>query len=86
KCTLCVDRVNVGQERACVKTCPTGAIHFGSKSDMQALAGERVAELNTRGYANAGLYDPEGVGGSHVMYVLHHANKPQLYHGLPDNP
>lgn len=58
KCTLCVDRVTVGQEPACVKTCPTGAIHFGSKEDMKTLAGERVAELKTRGYDNAGLYDP----------------------------
>ncbi|MDU7729430.1 MAG: formate dehydrogenase subunit beta, partial [Escherichia coli] len=79
KCTLCVDRVTVGQEPACVKTCPTGAIHFGSKEDMKTLAGERVAELKTRGYDNAGLYDPAGVGGTHVMYVLHHADKPNLY-------
>ena len=86
KCTLCVDRVNVGQEPACVKTCPTGAIHFGSKEEMKTLAGERVAELKTRGYDNAGLYDPAGVGGTHVMYVLHHADKPNLYHGLPENP
>src|SRR5699024_10480864 len=43
-------------------------------------------ELKTRGYAIAGLYDPEGGGGTHVMYVLHHADKPQLYHGLPENP
>ncbi len=84
KCTLCVDRVTVGQEPACVKTCPTGAIHFGSKEDMKTLAGERVAELKTRGYDNAGLYDPAGVGGTHVMYVLHHADKPNLYHGLPE--
>jgi formate dehydrogenase iron-sulfur subunit len=48
--------------------------------------GERVAELKTRGYDNAGLYDPAGVGGTHVMYVLHHADKPNLYHGLPENP
>ena len=80
------DRVTVGQEPACVKTCPTGAIHFGSKEDMKTLAGERVAELKTRGYDNAGLYDPAGVGGTHVMYVLHHADKPNLYHGLPENP
>ena len=86
KCTLCVDRVEVGQEPACVKTCPTGAIHFGSKEAMLNLAGERVAELQTRGYDNAGLYDPQGVGGTHVMYVLHHADKPNLYHGLPENP
>lgn len=26
------------------------------------------------------------VGGTHVMYVLHHADKPQLYHGSLENP
>ena len=86
KCTLCIDRVSVGQEPACVKTCPTGAINFGSKADMKHLGNERVAELNTRGFAHAGVYDPQGVGGTHVMYVLHHADKPSLYKGLPDDP
>ena len=41
KCTLCVDRVVVGQEPACVKTCPTGAIHFGTKR-VDENAGERA--------------------------------------------
>jgi len=86
KCSLCSDRVAVGQEPACVKTCPTGAIQFGSKEDMQEIAAGRVAELKTRGYDQAGLYDPQGVGGTHVMYVLHHADKPGLYSGLPANP
>lgn len=86
KCTLCVDRVSVGQEPACVKTCPTGAIKFGSKRDMQHVAAERVAELKTRGFQNAGLYDPPGVGGTHVMYVLHHADEPDLYSNLPKDP
>ena len=86
KCTLCSDRVNVGLEPACVKTCPTGAIMFGSKTDMTNWAGERVEELKSRGFENAGLYDPAGVGGTHVMYVLHHADKPSIYAGLPDKP
>ncbi|WP_386685818.1 formate dehydrogenase subunit beta [Lonepinella sp. MS14437] len=86
KCTLCVDRVNVGQEPACVKTCPTGAIRFGSKEEMLHYGEERVKELKSRGYENAGIYDPEGVGGTHVIYVLHHADKPELYSGLPKNP
>jgi formate dehydrogenase iron-sulfur subunit len=86
KCTLCSDRVAVGLEPACVKACPTGAIMFGSKSDMTAWAGERVEELKSRGFKNAGLYDPAGVGGTHVMYVLHHADKPSIYAGLPDSP
>lgn len=86
KCTLCVDRVSVGQEPACVKTCPTGAIHFGTKTEMQDLAAERISELKGRGFEQAGLYDPQGVGGTHVMYVLHHNDKPELYHGLPKDP
>ncbi len=86
KCTLCSDRVGVGQEPACVKTCPTGALVFGSKEDMIEHAEERIVDLKSRGYKNAGLYDPPGVGGTHVMYVLQHADQPQLYHDLPKDP
>ena len=86
KCTLCSDRVAVGQGPACAKACPTQAIVFGTKDDMKKHAEERIADLKSRGYENAGLYDPEGVGGTHVMYVLHHADKPHIYSDLPDNP
>ena len=86
KCTLCSDRVAVGQEPACVKTCPTGAITFGSKQAMTEHAAGRVEDLKSRGYGNAGLYDPAGVGGTHVMYVLQHVDKPELYAGLPKDP
>lgn len=86
KCTLCVDRVAVGQEPACVKTCPPGAIRFGTKAEMIEYANHRIEDLKRRGYKNAGLYNPEGVGGTHVMYVLHHADNPELYHGLPKDP
>jgi len=85
KCTLCSDRVMVGYEPACVKTCPTGAITFGPKDDMVAIGNQRAEELKERGYANAGLYNPAGVGGTHVMYVLKHADQPQLT-GLPKEP
>ena len=86
KCTLCSDRVAVGQEPACVKTCPTGAIVFGTKEDMQRHADHRIVDLKERGFENAGLYDPAGVGGTHVMYVLHHADQPGLYNDLPKDP
>jgi formate dehydrogenase iron-sulfur subunit len=85
KCTLCSDRVSVGLEPACVRTCPTGAISFGTKGDMKAYAEKRAGELQERGFKNAGVYDPAGVGGTHVMYVLKHANAPALV-GLPDAP
>ena len=86
KCTLCSDRVAVGLEPACVKTCPTGAIHFGGKQDMVAYGQKRARDLVERGFQKAGLYDPQGVGGTHVMYVLKHADEPELYHGLPKEP
>jgi formate dehydrogenase iron-sulfur subunit len=86
KCTLCSDRVTVGLEPACVKACPTGAIQFGTKTDMLEYAGERIVDLKERGYAQAGIYDPPGVGGTHVVYVLQHADKPELYHGLAADP
>jgi len=85
KCTLCSDRVAVGLEPACIKTCPTGALVFGSKDDMKQHAEERIADLKERGYRHAGLYDPPGVGGTHVMYVLQHGDRPELY-GLPQDP
>jgi len=86
KCTLCSDRLAVGQAPSCVKTCPTGAIQFGTKEDMKLVAAERIKDLQARGFKNAGLYDPAGVGGTHVMYVLHHADRPELYSNLPSDP
>src|SRR6516162_4368708 len=86
KCTLCSDRVSVGLEPACAKACPTQAISFGTKNDMVELAQTRIADLNERGYDKAGLYDPQGVDGTHVMYVLQHADRPELYAGLPKDP
>jgi len=86
KCTLCSDRVAVGQGPACAKACPTQAIVFGTKEEMKKHAEGRIQDLKSRGFTNAGLYDPPGVGGTHVMYVLHHADKPQIYAGLPQNP
>jgi formate dehydrogenase iron-sulfur subunit len=50
------------------------------------VADKRITDLKSRGFSKAGLYDPPGVGGTHVMYVLHHADKPALYAGLAENP
>ena len=86
KCSLCSDRVAVGLEPACVKSCPTGAIRFGSKEDMLEFGAERVVDLKERGFAQAAVYNPQGVGGTHVMYVLQHGDQPELYHGLPADP
>jgi formate dehydrogenase iron-sulfur subunit len=85
KCTLCVDRVEVGLEPACIKACPTGCLHFGTKDDMVALGNLRVDQLKANGFAQAMLYDPKGVGGTGVVTVLAHGDHPDWY-GLPADP
>ena len=85
KCTLCSDRVAVGLEPACVKTCPTQALSFGSKEDMLDFAQHRLADLKSRGFTKAAVYDPPGVDGTHVFFVLPHGDRPESY-GLPKDP
>ena len=85
KCTLCSDRVAVGLEPACIKSCPTGALSFGFKEDMLDLAHHRLGDLSERGFTKAGVYDPSGVHGTHVVFVLPHGDHPEAY-GLPARP
>ena len=85
KCTLCVDRVEVGLEPACIKACPTGCLQFGTKDDMVALGNARVEQLKSTGFAQAALYNPQGVKGTTVVTVLAHGDHPDWY-GLPADP
>ena len=85
KCNMCIDRVEAGLEPACVKTCPTAAISWGSKEDMLSLADRKVEGLHGRGFDHAALYDPAGVGGTHMMYVVPHGDRLADY-ALPENP
>ncbi len=52
---------------------------------MVALAREKVDKLQARGYENASLYDPPGVGGTHMMYVVPHGDRLADYQ-LPEDP
>ncbi len=83
KCDLCFDRIAEGMEPACSKTCTADAIRFGTKEEMLKRAEERVAILKQEGHQDANVYNPQGVGGIHMLYVL--PEKPSVYN-LPENP
>jgi hypothetical protein len=49
------------------------------------LADARAEALRADGKLNAGVYNPAGVGGTNVLYVLADATRPEDY-GLPRDP
>jgi formate dehydrogenase iron-sulfur subunit len=74
KCDMCLDRVENGLLPACVKVCPTGAMNFGDREEMLALARKRLAEVKKTN-PTAQLLDPDDV---RVIYLV--TEKPNLYH------
>ncbi|MFF1282827.1 4Fe-4S dicluster domain-containing protein [Streptomyces sp. NPDC058299] len=86
KCTLCYDRLGVGMEPACAKSCPTDSIQFGPLDELRDRAAARVAQLHAAGVTDARLYgeDPgDGVGGDGAFFLL--LDEPEVY-GLPPDP
>ncbi len=86
KCTLCYDRLGVGQEPACAKACPTESIQFGELDELRKRAAGRVEALHEAGVGEARLYghDPDdGVGGDGAFFLL--LDEPEVY-GLPPDP
>ena len=66
KCDMCIDRVANGLVPMCVKTCPTGAMEFGEREEMLALAKKRLEALLPT-HPKAYIADPEDVN---VLYLL----------------
>ncbi|MBV9285702.1 MAG: 4Fe-4S binding protein, partial [Acidimicrobiia bacterium] len=85
KCTLCYDRIGVGLEPACAKSCPTKSIQFGPLEELRTRARARVDELHERGVADARLYGDsptDGVGGMGAFFLL--LDDPEVYRLPPD--
>lgn len=86
KCTLCYDRLDVGETPACAQACPTESIQFGDVDELRERANQRVAKLHEDGIMDARLYgnDPDdGVGGNGAFFLL--LDEPEVY-GLPPDP
>ncbi|MEW9550518.1 4Fe-4S dicluster domain-containing protein [Nonomuraea sp. NPDC050783] len=86
KCTLCYDRLGVGQEPACAKSCPTDSIQFGELTELRERAARRLEQARAAGLDSARLYghDPDdGVGGTGAFFLL--LDEPEVY-GLPPDP
>lgn len=83
KCYGCVDRVASGMAPACVTTCQPGALQFGERDEMIALAQQRVEFLQGNGYNDACLYGTEEMDGLHVIHVLKHGME---HHHAVANP
>jgi formate dehydrogenase iron-sulfur subunit len=66
KCTLCYDRLRDGMEPACAKACPTDSIQFGRYDELVEVARGRVAELHSRGLADAYLYGADDAPGEEI--------------------
>ncbi len=82
KCTGCIDRVENNLLPACVNTCQPGALHFGERDEMVALAKTRLAEVQETN-PKAQLYGETEMGGTTYLYLL--MDSPEFY-GLPVNP
>lgn len=74
KCDMCYSRVSRGLLPVCVKTCPTGAMNFGERQEMLALAEKRLAIVK-REHPKAQLVDVDDVN---VIYLL--ADDAEKYH------
>jgi formate dehydrogenase iron-sulfur subunit len=73
KCDMCNDRVHNGLKPACVTACPTGAMTFGDREEILAIAQKRLGKVKPK-FPKAMLLNPEEVN---VIYLV--GFDPKLY-------
>ena len=67
KCTLCWERLQEGQQPACVEACPAEALTFGKRRTLIEEARRRIAK-NPNDYVHH-LYGEHEAGGTSYMYL-----------------
>lgn len=67
KCNFCIDRLSAGMHPACVHTCCAGALTFGDRDELIALAEARIQEHPER-YVDH-VYGKDEAGGTSLLYI-----------------
>ncbi len=67
KCTFCQSKVETGGTPSCVEACPAGALRYGTRARMLALAHARI-EAEPGRYVNH-VYGEHEVGGTTRLYI-----------------
>jgi formate dehydrogenase iron-sulfur subunit len=81
KCMLCHQRLEQGQQPACVETCPEEVMIFGERSELLGIAEQRLKEKPWLYLPT--VYGATEVGGTAVMYISPVALDFLGYHGAP---
>ncbi len=71
KCDMCLERVEAKQVPMCVKTCITGAMQFGDRDKILAMANARLLKVREE-FPEATLLDEDSV---RAIYLITHDRK-----------
>jgi formate dehydrogenase iron-sulfur subunit len=69
KCTLCHERLAEGKLPACVEKCPEQVLMFGERSQLLAIAHERINQSPDQYLPK--VFGELEVGGTALMYISH---------------
>ncbi len=67
KCDFCEDRLSVGERPACVKTCVSGALQYGTRETMLDMASTRVYAPGSKYVKH--IYGEHEAGGTSWLYI-----------------
>ena len=84
KCTMCPQRIDNGQEPACVATCPTDALMFGERAELLTEAHARI-QTHPERYINH-VYGENENGGTSYLILSHVPFKDLGLPGLGSTP